>query len=160
MDFYERLPDAVPVPCAGDDLDVSGASSIPRYHEAGARDCVRYDFLGGSQLVAFHARASPGLARARWRGLIEGGIAIKLADQGEVLAVFAAKPCGLAGALAAVAHEDKVALRKPAHPARQQPPGEVRGRLMTRAMHTLPLRGTGPRLPRRGVPRAERRMAT
>lgn len=55
--------------------------------------------------------------------------------------VFAAKPCGLASAIARVAHEDELSLRKPAHQARQQEPGEVGGHLMPRAMHAIPLRG-------------------
>ena len=159
-DCHQGLPDAVPVPGAGDDLDVSGGSPIPRHCEAGARGGVRHDLLGGGQFLAFHARASHCAARARWRRLIQGGIAIKLAHQGEVTAVLAAKPCGLAGAIARVAHKDEVTLRKPAHQARQQQPGEVRWRLMPRAMHTIPLRGAVQGRPRRGGPRAVSRTAT
>jgi hypothetical protein len=51
--------------------------------------------------LAFHARPSHGPARARARRRMQSGITIKLADQHELTAVFAAKPCGLAGAVAA-----------------------------------------------------------
>ena len=53
-----------------------------------------------------------------------------------------AKSRRLAGAIARVAHKDEVSIRKPAHQARQQQPDNVRWRLMTRAMHTIPLGGT------------------
>ena len=81
------------------------------------------------------------LARARGRRLVQGGIAIKLADQGEVTAMLAAKPCGLAGAVARIPHKDEVALWKPAHHARQQQPGQMRWRFMARPMRLIPLRG-------------------
>ena len=140
-DFNEGFPDAVPVPRARDDLDVSGGAPIPRHHEAGALGRVRHDLLRGREFLAFHARASHRAARARGRRLVQGGIAIKLADQGEVTAVFATKPCGLAGAVAGIAHKDEVALWKPAHQARQQQPGQMRWRFMARPMRLIPLRG-------------------
>jgi hypothetical protein len=70
MDCDARLPAAVPGPCAGDHRDVSGGASRPRHHKAGARGCVRHDFLGGGQLLAFDAGASQGPARARWWRLV------------------------------------------------------------------------------------------
>src|SRR5918999_3025275 len=99
-DFHQRFPNTVPVPCARDDLDVPGMAPIPGHREAGARGCVRHDRLGGGEFLAFHAWASNRASRARRRRLVQGGIAIKLADQGEVTAMVMAKPGSLAGAVA------------------------------------------------------------
>src|SRR5687767_7398200 len=95
-----------------------------------------------SEFPSFDTRAAYRPARAWWWGLVQGGIAIKLTDQGEGAAALTAKACGLAGAVAHVAHENEVMLREPAHQACQQQPGQVRRRLMPRAVHTIPLWGT------------------
>jgi hypothetical protein len=61
-DVHARLPDAVPVPCAGDDRKVSRAAPIPGHHEAGA--------LGGGASRA----ASPQNLRTKvrcWRCLLQ-----------------------------------------------------------------------------------------
>jgi hypothetical protein len=58
--------------------------------------------------------------------------------------VWRAKPCRLAGAGAAVAPQAEVLLRKPPDEPCQQPPGEVRRRLMPPPRQTLPLRGAAP----------------
>jgi hypothetical protein len=52
-----------------------------------------------------------------------------------------------------------VAMRKPPYQPGQQQPSEVFWRLMPRALHAIPLRGAGPRPPRRGGPRGEWRLA-
>ncbi len=134
--------DAVPMAYTGDDLDVSAGSPIPRHYEAGAAWAVRHLRLRGGQFLAFHTRAADRAARARWRRLIQGSITIKLADHGEMTMALTAKSCRLAGAIARVAHKDEVTLRKPAHQAGQQQPGEVGWRLMPRAVHAIPFRRT------------------
>jgi hypothetical protein len=108
------------VPCTSDDLDVSGPAPLPCHREAGALGCVRHACLRGRELLAFDARASDGMARARGRRLVQGGIALKLADPGEVTAMLMAKPGSLAGAVAHGAHKNAVASRTPADQARQQ----------------------------------------
>jgi hypothetical protein len=145
MDVYptyrdQGLPDAVPVAGAGDDRDVSAGSSIPGHREACAVPRVRHHLLRGGKFLAFHARAADRAAYAGWRRLIQGGIAIKLADQREATAVLMAKSRRLARAVTRVAHEDGVTLWDPAHQARQQQPGEVRRRLMPCAVQGIPLR--------------------
>ena len=93
--------------------------------------------------MAFHARTAPGAGRAQWRRGIPGGIARELAPHREVTAVCAAKPCGLAGAIAAVAYTHDVVLRNPAYQARQQQPGQVRRGLMPSPVQPSPRGGTG-----------------
>src|SRR6266850_1102869 len=143
-DFPTRFPDTVPVPRARDDLDRARGASRPRDHEA--RPCGRFGhhLLGGSPLPTLHARAAQRVACARGGRCIPRGIPIKLADDGQVTAMVRAKPCGLAGAVAHVAYEDDVTLRKPADETCQQPSGAVRWRLLPRAMRTIPLGGTVP----------------
>jgi site-specific DNA recombinase len=141
-DCNQLFSDTVPVSRARDDLDVSPGAPIPRHREAGAFGRVRHHLLGRGQLLALHARAAHRVARARGWRFVQRGITIKLAHQGEVLAVLLAKPRRLAGTVAAVAYEDEVSIWKPAHQARQQQPDNVRWRLMTRARHTIPLGGT------------------
>jgi hypothetical protein len=141
--FHEVRPDAGPGPRAGDDRAISRGASLPRPPEAGAWGRVRHDLLRRGPVLALHARASPRPARAWWRRRLQGGIAINLADEGEVRAGGAAQPRRLAGPGAAVAHTDAVTRRKPAHQAGQPPPGRVRRGGMPRARHTIPRRGTG-----------------
>jgi hypothetical protein len=81
------------------------------------------------------------MARTRGRRLVQRGVAIKLADQGQVTRVLLAKPRGLTGAVATVAYEDEVSIRKPAYQARQQQPRNVRWGLMAHAMHAIRLGG-------------------
>ena len=159
-DFDQVLPDAIPGPRASDDLNVSGTAAIPGHGEVGAVERGRHDLLWGSEFLAFHARASHRPARARERRFVQGGIAIKLAHQGEMLAVFAAQSRRLAGPVAAVAHKDEMTRWKPAHQMCQQQPGDVRRGFMPLPMHTIPRRGAGLRRPRRGEPRGVGRTAT
>jgi hypothetical protein len=142
-DVHERLPDAGPGPCAGDERDRSRGASRPRHQEAGARARVRHDRVGGGQCVAVHARTAPGAGRAQGRRGIPGGLARELAHPREVTAVCAATPCGLAGAIAAVAHTPAVVRRTPAYQARQQQPGQVHRGLLTSPVQPSPRWGTG-----------------
>jgi hypothetical protein len=142
-DFPKGCAEAVPVPCARDDLEVSGGSPIPRPPEASACGGVCPDGVGGGQLLALHARAAHGPARPRGRRHIQGGIALHLAHEGAGLVGFAATPRGLAGPIARVAHKDTMPLRKPAPQARPSPPGEVRWRLLPRTRPAIPRRGPG-----------------
>ena len=87
LDFNERFLHAVPVPRARDDLDRSAGSPIPRHCEAAARGRVCHDLVGGGPFLAFDARAADRVARAPGRRFVQRGITIKLAHQGEVLAV-------------------------------------------------------------------------
>jgi len=52
-DRYQLLPDAVPVPRACDDLDVSCASPIPCSRKAGALGRVDHDLLRGREFWPF-----------------------------------------------------------------------------------------------------------
>jgi hypothetical protein len=142
-DFDDSFPNPGPVPRARDDRDVSGASPLPRSQEAGARGRVRHDRWRGSAFLAVDARASQWGTRARGRRLGQRGIPIKRADHGEVTAGVTAQSRRLAGARARVAHDEAVAIRKPAHQARQQPPSHGRRRLMPRPVPTIPRRGAG-----------------
>jgi hypothetical protein len=99
------FPDVVLVPSVGDERDGSGGGPIPCHHEAGTYGCVRHDLLRRGQFWAFDARAAYRPARARGRRLVQRGITIKLADQGEVLTGLLAKPCGLAGTVPCVAYD-------------------------------------------------------
>jgi hypothetical protein len=138
----QGLPDAVPMACARDDFNVSGSAPLPGHREAWTERHLSYHRLGRGQGLAFHTRATHGPGRARWRRLVQRSITIKLAHQGEVLSVLMAKPCGLAGTVTGIAYEDEVSIRKPTHQARQQQAGQVHRRLMPRALHAIPLRGT------------------
>jgi hypothetical protein len=51
-------------------------------------------------------------------------------------------------------------MRKPPDQPCQQQPGEVGWGPMPGAVHAIPLRGAGPRPPRRGAPRGGSRTAT
>jgi hypothetical protein len=152
-DFHTRFPKTIPVPRARDDLDGSGTTPLPCPREAGALSGVRHDRVRGCEFLACHARASDGTARARWRWRVQGGITINLADHGAMTAMLMATPGRLAGAVARVAPNNAVAMRKPADPARQQPSGKVCGRLMARAGPAIPLRRAVPRHQARKSPR-------
>src|SRR5919108_1066960 len=142
-DVHEVLPEAGPGPRAGDTGEGSAGASIPGPHEAGAARPGRYHRLGSGTWLALHARAAHGAWRAWGRGLVQRRSTVTLADQGEGLAVLAAKPRRLAGAGAAVAHHEAVTRRKPAHQASPQPPGEGRRSWMPPARPAIPCRGTG-----------------
>jgi hypothetical protein len=117
------VPNAVPVPRAGDAFDVSGGTSLPGPWEVETLGHLRYPLLGRSQLLALHPRPADCAARAwRWR-FVQGRIPIKLAHQGEMTAVLTADSRGLAGAVARVSHKHAGPLRQPAHQARQQQSG-------------------------------------
>jgi hypothetical protein len=132
-----------PVPRARDDLEVSRGASLPRHREAGALGRVRPHRLGSGPLLALHARAAHRVARARGRRCVPRGLTINLAHHGEVLAVLMAKPCRLAGPVAAVAYEAEVPLRQPAPQRRQPQPGHGRWRRLPRAGHAIRRRRSG-----------------
>ena len=117
------------------------------------------NFGPSGRLEAIHTPASHRTACAQWRGLVQGGIPTKLAEQGQVIMMSLTKPCAVAGAIARVAHEDKMAVRKPAHGTHQQQPSHVRRCLMPCPVHAIPPRGAGPTPPRQEVPRAVSQMA-
>jgi hypothetical protein len=142
------------VTCARENLDVSRTAPILGHREVGALGRVRHDCLGGRKLLALHARPSHRVARARRGSLIQGGIALQLAHQGEVRAMLAAKPRGFAGAIAGIPHKDERALWEPPHHARQQEPGQMRWRSMAPPMRLIPLGGALTRRPTPGAPRA------
>jgi hypothetical protein len=98
--------DAVPMACARDHLDLTGGSPIPGHCEVCAACPVSHHLLRRWEFLAFHARAAYCAARPRrWR-LVQGGIAIKFTDQGEVTAALAAKSRGLASPVAWITHDD------------------------------------------------------
>jgi hypothetical protein len=111
--------------------------------KSGAFSRLRYPLLRGCQFPTFDTGASQRRAYVRRWWFVQASIAIELAHRGEVATVLTAKPRRLAGAVTCVAYEDEVAVRKPAHQARQQQPGDVRWRLMTPPMQTIPLGVTG-----------------
>jgi hypothetical protein len=101
----QGLPDAVPVAGTGDDLDVSADAPIPGHYEACPASRLRNHLPRGGQFPPFHARAADRAAQAGWWRLVQGGIPITLAHQGEVTTVLLAKSRALARAVARVAHE-------------------------------------------------------
>jgi hypothetical protein len=143
-DRDQGFPEAVPVAGAGAELDVTGASPIPGDHEAGAACPVRHSRVGGGAFLALHTWASDGVARARWRRLRPGGVAIQFTPPRQVATVLPAKPGGLAGAVAGVTHTGAVPRRKPPEQLRQEQPGEGCWRPLPGAVHARPRRGAIP----------------
>jgi hypothetical protein len=150
-DLNQGFAAAVPVTCAREHLEVSGASPLPGHREAGALGRVRHNRVRGREFLAFHTRASPGAGCSRWRRLIQGSLTIKLADPCEVTPVCATEPCGLTGAVAGIPHKDALARWKPAYQAGQQQPGELGRRFMARPRGLIPFR-----VARQGHPYRER----
>ena len=116
---------------------------------APARSLEWHEFAGlvdlwGGQCLTFHARAAHRVACVRGWRFGPRGITITRADEGQVTVRLLAKPCGLTGAVAQVADEDDVTRRKPADETGQQQSGDVRWRLLPRALRTIPLWGRGP----------------
>jgi hypothetical protein len=79
-DGDEGFPSPLPVPRPSDDLDETGGAPIPRHSESRALGCRRDYCVRRGEFLAFDARATSHRPRTRWRRLIQGSIAIKLAD--------------------------------------------------------------------------------
>jgi antitoxin (DNA-binding transcriptional repressor) of toxin-antitoxin stability system len=116
-DFDQGFTDPVPVPGAGDHRNVSGCPSRPGHREVWPLGGLCDPLLGREPFPAFDPWASQRRRGSRWRRRVQGGIPVELTDQGQVAAVLTAKPRGLTGAIARVAHEDELTLREPADEA-------------------------------------------
>jgi len=143
-DFDEGCTDVVLVTGARDHLNVSGGPSLPCHREAWLLCGWRDHLFGREQCPAFDSWPPPCGWGARGRRLTQDGIPVELTDQGEVAAVLTAKPRGLTGAIARIAHADEMTLREPADEAGQQELSQRCRRFVARPMGLVPLRGAIP----------------
>src|SRR5919108_5572959 len=75
----KSLPEAMPVPCAGHEVDVSAGSPLAYYGGSCALRHLSHHLLGGGHFLAIHAGACQRGVRLQWWRFVLGGITIKLA---------------------------------------------------------------------------------